>query len=96
MTAILLDVHIMEAKVLKNTQRIDRDSTNLLAAALKSEILETHNVSDSSFRESLTWYFANPDVLDRVYTRVLDSLNLKVQQAQEENKQEEKPKAGGK
>lgn len=83
MTNILLDIYITEAKVTNYTPRIPRDSSILVFKALKHDILEKYEISDSTFRENLQYYYRQPEVIDEIYARILDSLNLKVQRTDE-------------
>lgn len=80
MTGILVDVYVTEAQVDNHIPRLPRDSALYVFDVLKSDIMEEHNVTDSVFRKSMRWYFQHPEKLDIIYSRVIDSLNLKVQQ----------------
>lgn len=80
MTSIMIDVYLTEAQVSTYTPRLPQDSARLVFDILKGDILEKHAVDDSVFIQSLEWYFERPDKLDVVYSRMVDSLNLKAQQ----------------
>ena len=80
MTGIMIDVYLTEAQVSTYTPRLPHDSARLVFDILKGDILEKHDVDDSVFKTSLEWYFERPDKLDVVYSRMVDSLNLKAQQ----------------
>lgn len=83
MTNVLLDIYVTEAKIAGYTPHLVRDSAVIVFHALKEDILDEHNISDSTLRESLKYYFERPDQLDKIYARVIDSLNLKEQKQQE-------------
>ncbi|MGK7388917.1 MAG: DUF4296 domain-containing protein [Candidatus Cyclobacteriaceae bacterium M2_1C_046] len=87
MTNILLDVYITEAKVANYTPRLPRDSAKIVFEVLKQDILEEYDVSDSVFRQNVQYYFRQPEVMDEIYSRVLDSLNLKVQRTGEKEQE---------
>lgn len=80
MTGIMIDVYLTEAQVSTYTPRLPQDSSRLVFDILKGDILEKYNIDDSVFKKSLEWYFERPDKLDVVYSRMVDSLNLKAQQ----------------
>ena len=83
MTGILMEVYIKEAQVTSYSPRLHRDSSEVLLHVLKEDILEEYNTDDSTFRESMRWYFQRPEQLEKIYARLIDSLTLKSQQIKE-------------
>ncbi|UII27257.1 DUF4296 domain-containing protein [Fulvivirga maritima] len=96
MISIMLDMYLAEGKV--NNLRITRDSSLAIFNAYEKALYEKHNVSDSVYRESLTYYYDHPMQLEKVYESVLDSLNLKQERLKEKKEEEgegkDKPKEG--
>lgn len=83
MTNILLEVYVTEAQLNNYKPRLPRDSSNLTFKVLKQDLLEQYNTNDSIFKESMRWYFERPERLEAIYSRITDSLNLKVQKFKE-------------
>lgn len=77
MTEVIMDVYIGEGKI--SALNIKRDSALTLYAVYEQKLFEKHNISREVYRESLSYYYENPDMLDVVYDGVLDSLNHKDQ-----------------
>lgn len=45
-----------------------------------SNIFERYHVSEAEFDSALTWYTANPEENKKLYDRVIDKLNIKINQ----------------
>ncbi|MFN3803052.1 DUF4296 domain-containing protein [Belliella pelovolcani] len=74
MVGMLIDIHIAEGYV--STLPINYDSSRNLYPMFEKEVFRKHQVSDSVFHRSLEYYLARPRIIDRVYARVIDSLNV--------------------
>jgi hypothetical protein len=88
MTGILMDVYVTEAELNSYQPRLPRDSSEIVFTVLKQDIYEKYNTNDSTFKESMSWYFERPERLERIYSRLTDSLNLKVQKFKEPERDE--------
>jgi hypothetical protein len=76
MTAILIDIHIAEAKV-HQVNVGSRDSTAAIYLALEDKILKKNNVSKKEYTKSFNYYNDRPDLMEKIYTAVIDSLNVR-------------------
>lgn len=74
MVTVLIDIHIAEGLV--STFPINYDSSRTMYPKLEKEVFRKHNVVDSVFHRSLEYYLANPRIIDRIYERAIDSLNV--------------------
>lgn len=78
MTDLLLEMHLAEAYA----QQLPKDS---LQVSLKNEdsllvynaqILKHYEVSESTFKSSIEWYKAHPDILDSIYQNILTEIAI--------------------
>ncbi|GCC51513.1 DUF4296 domain-containing protein [Chryseotalea sanaruensis] len=74
MTRVIIEIYINEERI--NRMNLRRDSAEKIFSLAKPIIFEKIGVSDTLFRESLTYYAANPVALEKIYAVVVDSLNL--------------------
>lgn len=74
MVSILLDIHVAEAKV--TDLRVRRDSAMKIFKGYEGWILEQHDVTDSTYRRSLSYYLTDNKKMELIYEAVVDSLNL--------------------
>ena len=88
MVPIFLDVYLAEGKV--NDLKIKRDSSMALFEVYEQYIFEKHNVADSIYRQSMSYYYDHPDQLEMIYETVLDSLNLLEKRLEEKEKEGQK------
>ncbi|UXP31048.1 DUF4296 domain-containing protein [Reichenbachiella agarivorans] len=79
MTEILIDQHVLEAKVLM--LKLKSDSATKVYNSLEKELLESHGVNKKMFEKSFGYYMARPELLDKIYEVVVDSLNVYDQNA---------------
>lgn len=76
MVNILIDIHLIEAKV--NHLKIkNRDSSAAVYTALQDQVFKEHKVSQKQYVKSYIYYKANAHLLDNIYSRVVDSLSLR-------------------
>lgn len=78
MISILIDVHILEAKISYIKERAD--SVNKIYNTLELEIFKSHGTDKMTYEESFAYYSADPQKLGRIYETVVDSLNVMEQQ----------------
>lgn len=76
MTAILIDIHIAEARANQFNLR-SLDSTKLLYRRFEQAIFKKHKVDTASYKNSYQFYIENPVYMDRIYKAVIDSLNFR-------------------
>lgn len=74
MTRVIIEIYLNEEKV--NRMNLRRDSAEKIFDLAKPIIFKKIGVSDTLFRESFQFYAANPVALEKIYTVVVDSLNL--------------------
>ncbi len=75
MTAIMIDVHIAEGKT--NLRALPIDSARLLFRIYEDSIFKKHKVTRPKFEESYKYYSIHMDVLNKLYSSVVDSLSLR-------------------
>lgn len=74
MAELLIDIHILEARVDK--LRLANDSAFKVFNTLQREVFEKHEVDKTEYEESYRYYLSNPALLDKIYNVVVDSLNV--------------------
>lgn len=77
MTRVLIEVYIDEEKI--SRLNLTRDSSEKIFELAKPYIFERLGVSDSVFIESYNYYAEHPVELEKIYSVVVDSLNLREQ-----------------
>ncbi len=79
MVRVLSEVYINEEKV--NRLNMRRDSAETVFAALKDRMFTKLHVPDSVFKRSFDYYMDHPVEMEKVYSALVDSLNLREQRA---------------
>ena len=79
MVQLLMDVYIAEQKV--NRLGISQDSASMVFEVVKKDIFSAAKTKEPIFEKSFDYYFAHPDEMERIYTAVVDSLQLREQRA---------------
>lgn len=74
MVELLVDIHILEARVDK--LRVSNDSSFTIYNTLESEIFEKYGVSKEEYEHSFQYYLAHSKLMDHIYGIVVDSLNV--------------------
>ena len=74
MTELLIDIHILEARVDK--LRLTNDSAFAVYNTLEQEIFEQNEITKPEYEMSYQYYLSNPKELDQIYAIVVDSLNV--------------------
>jgi len=77
MVNVLSELYIVEQKI--STLGVKRDSLVQIFDSMKGRVFEKVGITDSVFRKSLNFYIDHPDVLEGIYTSLIDSLNLREQ-----------------
>lgn len=77
MTRILIDIYIGEEKI--NRLNLRRDSAEKIFEQAAPLVFKLAGVSDSLFLESYNYYVAHPQELEKIYSILVDSLNLREQ-----------------
>lgn len=72
MVNVLIDIHLTEG--IASSLPIPYDSSQVLYTLLEKDIFIKHQVPDSVFTRSMIYYLQDPAIMDRIYTRVVDSL----------------------
>ena len=75
MTAVLMDIYILESQT--KELKVHFDSSKKVYNLFEARILEKHDVPDSSYRKSFSYYQDHPDDLDEIYAMLVDSLSLR-------------------
>ena len=71
---ILIDMHLAEEAI--ENLSFDKDTLEALFARKEQEILDKYSISEELYRKSYSYYFFEPEELDKVYAVMLDSLLL--------------------
>lgn len=74
MVELLTEIHILEAQVDK--LRLTKDSSYLVYNTLEKEIFEKYKVNKKQYEDSYQFYLKQPERLDKIYSIVVDSLNV--------------------
>ncbi|MFC6999792.1 DUF4296 domain-containing protein [Rufibacter roseus] len=75
MTSLMLDIHLTEAIVNRTYHHVD--TSRMVYQKAHKDLLKKHGLTDSSFKYSYDYYVQHPDIMDKIYERILDSLSLK-------------------
>lgn len=79
MVRVLSEVLVTEEKV--NKLGLNSDSAYQVFTELKGKVFEKVGVPDSVFKRSMDYYINHPKEMEKIYTALVDSLNLKEQRA---------------
>lgn len=71
MIAVLLDIHLAEAAV-QTEKNAQKDS---LLYLYYQDIYRIHNITQDDFERNLEAWFDNPEIADKLYEKVVESLN---------------------
>ena len=75
MVEILVDIHMAEG--VASSLTIPYDSSRKVYPVLEKQVFQKHQVEDSVFLESFTYYLRNSATMERIYARTIDSLSVK-------------------
>jgi competence protein ComGC len=71
--SILKEIHLEEAAFELNKSKGVINAKNSLATSYQS-IYKKHNIDDSTFSKSLEYYAKHPEILEEIYSAVLEQL----------------------
>ena len=71
--SILKEIHLAEAAFELNKSKGVINAKNSLATSYQS-IYKKHNIDDSTFSKSLGYYAKHPEILEGIYSTVLEQL----------------------
>ena len=74
MVQILIDMHLAEESI--EQLKYEKDTLEALFSRKEMEILDKYNISEELYRRSYSYYFFEPEELDKIYEVMLDSLLL--------------------
>ncbi len=74
MVNVLIDIHLTEGIV--SSLPVAYDSSQALYALLERDVFVKHAVQDSVFTKSMLYYLEDADKMNRIYTRIIDSLTV--------------------
>ena len=74
MVKVLIDMHLIEEAI--ENLSFDKDTLEALFTRKEQEILDKYSISEELYRKSYSYYFFEPEELDKVYAVMLDSLLL--------------------
>jgi hypothetical protein len=80
MVRVMMEIYILEDKI--NRMAIGPDSSRQVFAVMNKRVPEKTGIADSVFRRSLDYYTARPKEMERIYSALVDSLNLREQRLQ--------------
>lgn len=72
MVNVLIDIQLTEG--ITSALPIAYDSSQALYSLLERDVFEKHGVQDSVFTKSMLFYLEDAKKMDRIYSRVIDSL----------------------
>ncbi|WP_317046698.1 DUF4296 domain-containing protein [Algoriphagus yeomjeoni] len=75
MVEVLIDIHLTEG--LTSAMPVAYDSSKVLYNLLEKDVFIKHQVSDSVFTQSMLYYLRDPSEMERIYSRVVDSLMVR-------------------
>lgn len=75
MSAVLVDIHLLEAKV--GNLNLPPDSSKQVFEVLQTEIYEKHGIDSLSYAESIAYYAQYPKVFHDIYEIVVDTLMVR-------------------
>jgi Domain of unknown function (DUF4296) len=87
MVNALTELYLAEEKA--NRMASTYDSTKKIFSLFSDKAFEKAGVSDSVFRKSLDYYMTDPEKLEKIYSTLIDSLNLKAQRVDAQKKEKD-------
>ncbi len=75
MVSYLIELHIAEAQV--QNLRLKKDSSEAVFKIYEKYLLAKNGLSDSLFISSYNYYLQEPEILERIYETVVDSISVR-------------------
>ncbi len=88
MTSILVEMHLAEAYIIESRFRSE-DTARATFKKMEEDIFKKYNTDSSTYARSYQYYALNIEKLDKIYTRVVDSLAKKEEQLLEAKREKE-------
>ena len=82
MVDVLCDIHLAEA-LANRTRYKTIDSIKMESKDLYQAALDKHGLNDSILAMSVIYYSARPKVYEKIYTKVVEQLNLQIEGAKQ-------------
>jgi hypothetical protein len=76
MINILTDIHIAEAKANRSQLR-SYDSIQVYYKSLEKDVFKKYGVDTTVYKQSYAYYLEHMEVMDEIYTAVVDTLNMR-------------------
>ncbi len=73
MVSVLKDLHLAEAAVLH--QRLAGDSLTKTYRLYYKQVFAIHHITTAQFKQSLSYYAAKPEKLEKMYNTIINELN---------------------
>jgi len=77
MATILIDVHIAEGKIMVLNQLSSPKPATIILRHFEDEIFKKNNLNREVYEKSFRYYLTNIKGLQEIYSRVVDSLNVR-------------------
>lgn len=77
MVEVMEEMYIAEEKV--NRLALKRDSARMVALKLNERIFREAAINDSIFKRSFDYYMERPELMEQIYTALVDTLQLREQ-----------------
>ncbi len=77
MASILIDIHLAEGKI--DVLKLHGDTARLVFNYFEKQVFEKHRVDRDSYKKSFEYHLDNMKTMDEIYSRVVDSLNVRKQ-----------------
>ena len=74
MIDIMTDIHLAEAWVQEN--KTDSIAPDIRLKQHYAEIYQLHDITDEAYKKSYKYYSANPVLMNYIYTKVVEQLNV--------------------
>jgi hypothetical protein len=75
MISYLIDLHIHETKA--TSSRMNKDSIRAFFPEVERQLFEKHGIDDSLYLMSFEYYLTEIELMEEIYTAVVDSLSLR-------------------
>ncbi len=75
MVNITIDMQLLEASF--SNKNLPHDSAIFLFKKYEQDLFRQYKITDSTYRKSFNFYSGNPQIMDKIYERVVDSLSLR-------------------
>lgn len=75
MVKIMIDIQLMEGAFA--TKNIPHDTAIFLYQQYEKDLFRKHNIADSTYRKSFSYYTSRPQLMDKMYEMIVDSLSLR-------------------